>query len=300
MNERNFWPFSALVFFLAIHMNLAHKQGSESTAQHFRPQSSPLLTHGASQQHPDGLCLWCLTWPPGRAGRQQAGGGTHPQQSERVLLPQLLLDLLHGPLQTGDLHAQQGLVLVQTDELPPLLRLQLDLQQLLLLVQELVQVAELGLDTLLQVGRVFLGGWEKNQRSARWTGQTSQTGFQTRGRSMEASALGGGCQHGATYATYAGDLIRFQPCDFQIKKQRSQHGPMIWALWEGLEEFSETCREPLVLVSYLQLSDFLLGLPVTLQRRVEFSPQGLHGAVQRRLPPQTHTVTRSRSTKSHN
>lgn len=75
-----------------------------------------------------------------------------------------------------------------------------------------------------------------------------------------------------------------------MKKQRSQRGPMICDPWEGLDEFSETCREQLVLVSYLQLSDFLLGLPVTLQRRVEFTPKGLHGAVQRRLPPQTHTV----------
>lgn len=52
-------------------------------------------------------------------------------------------------------------MLIQADELPALLRLQLDLQQLLLLVQELVQVAELGLDALLQVSRVFLAGWEK-------------------------------------------------------------------------------------------------------------------------------------------
>lgn len=89
---------------------------------------------------------------------------THPQQSERVLLLELLLDLLDGPLQTGDLHAQQGLVLVQQDQLPALLRLQLHLQQLLLLVQELVQVAELGLDALLQVRRVLLSRWERMKR----------------------------------------------------------------------------------------------------------------------------------------
>lgn len=82
---------------------------------------------------------------------------THPEQSERVLLSQLVLYLVHGPLQTRDLHAQQGLVLVQSDQLSPLLRLQLNLQQLLLLVQELVQVAELGLDALLQVSGVLLG-----------------------------------------------------------------------------------------------------------------------------------------------
>lgn len=81
---------------------------------------------------------------------------THPEQSERVLLLQLVLDLVDGPLQTGDLHTQQGLVLVQPDQLPALLRLQLHLQQLLLLVQELVQVAELGLDALLQVCGVLL------------------------------------------------------------------------------------------------------------------------------------------------
>ena len=45
---------------------------------------------------------------------------------------------MDSSLQTGDLHAQQGLVLVQADQLSPLLGLQLHLQQLLLLVQELV------------------------------------------------------------------------------------------------------------------------------------------------------------------
>lgn len=84
---------------------------------------------------------------------------THPQQGERVLLPQLVLDLVDGPLQTGDLHAEQGLVLVQPDQLAPLLGFQLHLQELLLLVQELVKVAELGLDALLQVGGVFLQRW---------------------------------------------------------------------------------------------------------------------------------------------
>lgn len=49
-------------------------------------------------------------------------------------------------------------MLVQTDQLPTLLRLQLHLQQLLLLVQELVEVTELGLDALLQVSRVVLDG----------------------------------------------------------------------------------------------------------------------------------------------
>lgn len=71
---------------------------------------------------------------------------------------QLFLDLLDGPLQTRDLHAQQGLVLVQADQLSALLGLQFHLQQLLLLVQELVQVTELGLDALLQVGSVLLRG----------------------------------------------------------------------------------------------------------------------------------------------
>lgn len=85
---------------------------------------------------------------------------TNPEQTERVLLPQLLLYLVDGSLQTGDLHAQQGLVLVQADQLSPLLRLQLHLQQLLLLVQELVQVAELGLDALLQVSGVLLNRWK--------------------------------------------------------------------------------------------------------------------------------------------
>lgn len=81
---------------------------------------------------------------------------THPQQSEWVLLFQLFLDLMDGSLQAGDLHAEQGLVLVQSDQLPALLCLQLHLQQLLLLVQELVQVAELGLNALLQVSSVLL------------------------------------------------------------------------------------------------------------------------------------------------
>lgn len=85
---------------------------------------------------------------------------THPQQSERVLLLQLVLYLVDGSLQTGDLHAQQGLVLVQADQLSALLRLQLHLQQLLLLVQELVQVAELGLDALLEVSGVLLSEME--------------------------------------------------------------------------------------------------------------------------------------------
>ena len=84
----------------------------------------------------------------------------HPQQSERVLLLQLVLYLVDGSLQTGDLHAQQGLVLVQADQLSALLRLQLHLQQLLLLVQELVQVAELGLDALLEVSSVLLSEME--------------------------------------------------------------------------------------------------------------------------------------------
>lgn len=56
---------------------------------------------------------------------------------------------MDGSLQTRNLHAQQGFVLIQSDQLSPLLRLQLHLQQLLLLVKELVQVAELGLDALL-------------------------------------------------------------------------------------------------------------------------------------------------------
>lgn len=51
-------------------------------------------------------------------------------------------------------------MLVQSDQLPPLLGLQLHLQQLLLLVQELVQVAELGLNTLLQVSSVLLSWWK--------------------------------------------------------------------------------------------------------------------------------------------
>lgn len=85
---------------------------------------------------------------------------THPQQSERVLLLQLVLYLVDGSLQTGDLHAQQGLMLVQADQLSALLRLQLHLQQLLLLVQELVQVAELGLDALLEVSSVLLSEME--------------------------------------------------------------------------------------------------------------------------------------------
>lgn len=66
---------------------------------------------------------------------------------------------MDSPLQTGDLHTKQRFVLVQSDQLSPLLRLQLHLQQLLLLVQELVQVAELGLDALLQVGGVLLSRW---------------------------------------------------------------------------------------------------------------------------------------------
>lgn len=65
---------------------------------------------------------------------------------------------MDSSLQTGDLHTQQGLVLVQADQLSPLLRLQLHLQQLFLLVQELVQVAELGLNALLEVGGVLLNG----------------------------------------------------------------------------------------------------------------------------------------------
>lgn len=85
---------------------------------------------------------------------------THPEQSERVLLFQLLLYLVDGSLQTRDLHTQQGLVLVQSDQLSPLLGLQLHLQQLLLLVQELVQVAELGLNALLQVSGVLLSRWK--------------------------------------------------------------------------------------------------------------------------------------------
>lgn len=80
----------------------------------------------------------------------------YPQQRESILLFQLVLDLVQGSLQTGDLHAQQRFVLVQTDQLPALLRFQLHLQQLLFLVQELVQVAELGLDALLQVSGVLL------------------------------------------------------------------------------------------------------------------------------------------------
>ncbi len=84
---------------------------------------------------------------------------THPQQGERVLLFQLVLYLVDGSLQTGDLHTEQRLVLVQADQLSALLRLQLHLQQLLLLVQELVQVAELGLDALLQVSGVLLSQW---------------------------------------------------------------------------------------------------------------------------------------------
>lgn len=89
---------------------------------------------------------------------------THPEQSERVLLFQLFLYLVDGSLQTRDLHTQQGLVLVQSDQLPPLLGLQLHLQQLLLLVQELVQVAELGLNTLLQVSSVLLSRWKMISR----------------------------------------------------------------------------------------------------------------------------------------
>lgn len=80
----------------------------------------------------------------------------YPQQNEGILLSQLVLYLVECTLQTGDLHAEQGLVLVQSDQLSTLLRLQLHLQQLLLLVQELVQVAELGLDALLQVSGVLL------------------------------------------------------------------------------------------------------------------------------------------------
>lgn len=86
---------------------------------------------------------------------------THPEQSERVLLFQLFLDLLDGPLQTGDLHTQQSLVLVQADQLSALLSLQLHLQELLLLVQELVQVAELGLNALFEVGCVLLWRYER-------------------------------------------------------------------------------------------------------------------------------------------
>ena len=82
---------------------------------------------------------------------------SYPQQGEGVLLLQLRLHLVQRPLQAGDLHAEQRLVLVQADQLAALLCLQLHLQQLLLLVQELVQVAELGLDALLQVRRVLLG-----------------------------------------------------------------------------------------------------------------------------------------------
>lgn len=67
---------------------------------------------------------------------------------------------MDGSLQTRDLHTQQGLVLVQSDQLSALLRLQLHLQQLLLLVQELVQVAELGFNALLQVSGVLLSRWE--------------------------------------------------------------------------------------------------------------------------------------------
>lgn len=51
-------------------------------------------------------------------------------------------------------------MLVQSDQLSPLLGLQLHLQQLLLLVQELVQVAELGLNALLQVSGVLLSRWK--------------------------------------------------------------------------------------------------------------------------------------------
>lgn len=51
-------------------------------------------------------------------------------------------------------------MLVQADQLPPLLSLQLYLQQLLLLVKELVQVTELGLYALLQVSGVLLSGWK--------------------------------------------------------------------------------------------------------------------------------------------
>lgn len=65
---------------------------------------------------------------------------------------------MDSPLQTGDLHAQQGLVLVQANQLSSLLRLQLHLQQFLLLVEELVQVAELGFDALLQISGVLLSG----------------------------------------------------------------------------------------------------------------------------------------------
>ena len=50
-------------------------------------------------------------------------------------------------------------MLVQSDQLSALLRLQLHLQQLFLLVQELVQVAELGLNALLQVSGVLLRRW---------------------------------------------------------------------------------------------------------------------------------------------
>lgn len=65
---------------------------------------------------------------------------------------------MDGPLQTRDLHAQQGLVLVQANQLSSLLRFQLHLQQFLLLVEELVQVAELGFDALLQISGVLLSG----------------------------------------------------------------------------------------------------------------------------------------------
>lgn len=65
---------------------------------------------------------------------------------------------MDGPLQTRDLHAQQGLVLVQANQLSSLLRLQLHLQQFLLLVEELVQIAELGFNALLQISGVLLIG----------------------------------------------------------------------------------------------------------------------------------------------
>lgn len=124
---------------------------------------------------------------PDGVGGQKVGGRSHPQKSERVLLLQFFLNLLHSPLQTGDLNTQQGLVLIQADEFPPLLCFQLDLQQLLFLVQELVQIAELGLNTLLQVGCVLLGVWGKK------TVSRSKTSFWTWRRFMEASGTTGGC-----------------------------------------------------------------------------------------------------------
>lgn len=99
-------------------------------------------------------------WPVFIVYEVHMSSRTHPEQSERVLLFQLVLYLVDGSLQTRDLHAQQGLVLVQSDQLSPFFCLQLHLQQLLLLVQELVQVAELGLNALLQVSGVLLGWWK--------------------------------------------------------------------------------------------------------------------------------------------